>query len=152
MRRIVRASIILIFLTVPFAAWAQQPKTVGVGVILGQPTGLSAKYWINQTSAIDVAAAWNFTPPGSIYFQADYLYHVYHLFQVKQGKLPVYFGIGADVAVQPSPTIGMRVPIGIEYLFPNAPLGLFVEVGPGLSLYPTTAFQPSGGIGIRYLF
>lgn len=146
--------IIVAILTVSSASFAvaAQPKNLSIGVILGQPTGLSAKLWLSQTSAVDLAAAWNFLPVGSLYLQADYLYHIYHLFNVKKGKLPIYFGVGGSVALQPTTTIGLRVPVGLEYLFPDAPLDLFVEVGFGISLYPATQFQGSGGVGIRYTF
>lgn len=152
MRRIIRLVVLLALLFVPLSAFAQQPKTVGIGIILGQPTGLSVKYWINNTSAIDVAAAWQFLPTGTAYVHADYLYQIYNLFPVKQGKLPLYFGIGGSVTIQANPTIGIRVPVGIEYLFPDAPLDLFVEIAGGMSLFPATRFQGSGGIGLRYDF
>lgn len=151
MRRVLIIAIVLTIGSASFAV-AAQPKNVSVGVILGQPTGLSAKLWLNQTSAIDVAAAWNFLPVGSVYVQADYLYHIYHLFGVKKGKLPLYFGVGGTFSLQPTPTIGLRVPVGVEYLLPNAPIDLFLEVGVGISLYPATQFQGSGGLGIRYTF
>lgn len=151
MRRVLIIVAVLILASASFAV-AAQPKKFSVGVILGQPTGLSAKLWLDQTSAVDLAAAWNFLPLGSLYVQADYLYHIYHLFGVTKGKLPLYFGVGGTVALQPTPVIGLRVPVGIEYLFPDAPIDLFLEVGFGISLYPATQFQGSGGIGIRYRF
>ena len=151
MRRVLIIVAVLILASASFAV-AAQPKKFSVGVILGQPTGLYAKLWLDQTSAVDLAAAWNFLPLGSLYVQADYLYHIYHLFGVTKGKLPLYFGVGGTVALQPTPVIGLRVPVGIEYLFPDAPIDLFLEVGFGISLYPATQFQGSGGIGIRYRF
>ena len=151
MRRIVTIAAVLIIASASLAV-AAQPRKVSVGVILGQPTGLSAKLWLDQTSAIDLAAAWSFLPAGSLYVHADYLYHIYHLFDVSKGKLPLYFGVGGTVALQSTPTIGLRFPVGIEYLFPDAPIDLFLEFGLGLSLYPATQFQGSGGIGVRYTF
>jgi len=151
MRKVLIITAVFIISSASFAV-AAQPKKISVGVILGQPTGLSAKLWLDQTSAIDIAAAWNFLPSGSLYVQADYLYHIYHLFGVTKGKLPLYFGVGGSVALQPTPTIGLRVPVGLEYLFPDAPIDLFLEVGFGVSLFPATQFQGTGGVGIRYTF
>ncbi len=151
-RKLCLTIIVAAALMTPLAAFAQQPKTVGVGIILGQPTGLSAKFWMDQTSAIDLAAAWQFLPTGAIYVHADYLYHIYHVFPIKEGALPLYVGVGGSATVQTNPTIGIRVPVGIDYLFQNVPLDAFLEVGFGLSLYPATQFQGSGGIGIRYNF
>lgn len=151
MRKLILASAILVLFVIPFSASAQTKK-VGVGIILGQPTGLSAKFWMNQKSAIDVAAAWQFLPAGTVYVQADYLYQIYHVFPVKKGSLPLYIGVGASATVQANPTIGLRVPIGIEYLFPDAPFDAFLEIGIGMSVYPATRVQPNGGVGLRYTF
>ncbi len=148
MRKIIFSTIVLLLSSLPLAVAA--PK-LGIGIMLGQPTGLSAKLWLDQTSAIDAAAAWSFLPSGSVYVHGDYLYHIYHLFPIKEGSLPVYMGIGGSAILQSAPTIGLRFPVGIEYLFPKVPLDLFLEIGFGLTLYPATQFQGGGGIGIRYL-
>lgn len=142
---------ILVFLSIPFAASAQT-KNLGIGIILGQPTGISAKLWLGQTSAIDVAAAWQFLPAGTLYVHADYLYEIYGVIPVKTGQLPLYVGVGGSATIEPNPTIGLRVPFGIEYLFPKVPLDAFLEIGLGVSLYPATQFVGTGGIGIRYDF
>jgi len=34
-------------------------KRLGVGVIVGEPTGASVKYWLNDTLAVDGAAGWS---------------------------------------------------------------------------------------------
>jgi hypothetical protein len=117
-----------------------------------QPTGISAKYWLSHTSAIDVAAAWQLLPKGSFYVHADYLYHIYGLFPVKAGELPLYLGIGGSATIEANPTVSLRFPVGIEYLFPKIPLDAFLEIGLGVSLYPATQFVGTGGIGIRYDF
>ncbi|HUZ17396.1 MAG TPA: hypothetical protein VMV68_03345 [Spirochaetia bacterium] len=151
MRRLIRISVLALFLSVPAAVFAQA-HNVAVGIILGQPTGISAKLWLDRTSAFDLAAAWQFLPAGSLYVHADYLYHIYHVFPIKEGELPLYFGIGGSATIQSVPTIGLRIPFGIEYLFPKAPLDVFLEIGIGISLFPATAVQGSGGVGIRYEF
>ena len=52
--------------------------------------------------------------------------------------------------------IGVRIPFGLEYVFANAPFGLFLEVVPTFDLagVPTGKglFGPQGSIGFRYYF
>lgn len=148
--RIIFLSLIIAGATV-VPAMAQH-KTFGLGIVLGEPTGISAKLWLDQKSAIDAAAAWTFYPAGAFYIHADYLYHFYDLFPVTKGALPLYIGVGGSVTLEPVPRIGVRVPIGIDYLFQNAPIDIFLEVAPGISLYPATQFEAGGGIGIRFNF
>ena len=46
--------------------------------------------------------------------------------------------------------IGIRIPVGLSYLFANSPLEFFVEVVPLLDLSPDTELDFNGGLGLRY--
>lgn len=131
-------------------------KGFGVGVILGEPLGLSGKFWLTETIAIDGAAAWSFADDEGVQFHADVLYHKFDLFKVKEGKLPIYFGVGARIkfAVDDDDDnrFGIRVPVGIDYIFAKAPLDIFFELVPVLDLAPSTKFRFNGAVGIRYFF
>jgi hypothetical protein len=48
--------------------------------------------------------------------------------------------------------LGMRIPFGLEWRPSEAPLGVFVELAPGLTLIPGTSSFFQGDIGIRYYF
>jgi hypothetical protein len=127
----------------------------GLGIMLGEPTGLSAKYWLNDTLAIDGAAGWSFYEDSEFYLHSDLLVHKFDLIPVPKGKLPFYVGGGAFVRFRDEHhdnEAGVRVPVGLEYLFENAPVDIFVEFAPGIELTPTTRADFSGGIGIRFWF
>ena len=129
-----------------------QNSGLGLGVIFGEPTGISAKLWTSERTAVDGAVAWSFAGAGWLHIHTDFLIHNYDLIEVSQGALPVYFGLGAIVTLASNPGLGARVPFGLAYQFEEAPLDIFVEVVPGLSLFPGIGFYMSGGIGIRYFF
>ena len=78
---------------------ARSEDGLGVGVIVGEPTGVSIKKWIGETRAIDAAAAWSFSENESFQLHADYLFHNFSLLQPKDfnGRLPVYFGVGCRI-------------------------------------------------------
>src|SRR5258706_11060011 len=69
----------------------------GAGVILGEPTGASLKYWLNDTMAIDGAIGASFYHETDLGIHGDILWHNFDLLPVPRGKLPVYFGVGARV-------------------------------------------------------
>ncbi|MCX7031212.1 MAG: hypothetical protein NTU62_13995, partial [Spirochaetes bacterium] len=50
---------------------AIRPGLFELGLYLGEPTGLSAKYWINRKNAIEGIAAWAFSK-GFLVVSADY--------------------------------------------------------------------------------
>lgn len=135
-----------------------QDHGFGMGIILGEPTGLSAKAWTSGDNAFDFAAAWSFKNyhknhnDGSLLLQADYVWHFFNAISVSKGKLPVYVGIGARVVLADDPSFGVRIPVGIDYLFSDAPIDVFLELVPILDLSPETDFGIGGGLGIRYWF
>jgi hypothetical protein len=45
---------------------------------------------------------------------------------------------------------GVRVPLGARWVFRGTPLEAFVELVPGLRLFPDTSFDFGGGLGIRW--
>lgn len=145
------------------------PHTVGVGFAMGEPTGVDAKFWYERYHAVDVGLAYSLNRFYVAY--ADYLYHPYspinrhgHFWQ----ELKLYFGIGMELLQSTtskrtdsayfegpgSPTfgVGLRVPVGAEWLIPFMPASIYGEVVPGVGLIPSTfrIFQTS--VGARYYF
>jgi hypothetical protein len=125
----------------------------GLGIILGEPTGVSFKQWISGGNAVDAAAAWSFNSPGAFHFHMDYLYHRDVDTDADLRGVKFYFGIGGRLkAVEDDSRIGVRVPVGLDYMFTDAPLDLFFEIAPILDLVPATELRINGGFGVRYFF
>jgi len=129
-----------------------QDRNFGLGIILGEPTGVSAKLWTSGENAFDFAAAWSFKDDGHLLLQADYVWHMFRLIPVSSGKLPFYVGIGGRVVLSDDPLFGVRVPLGLDYMFADAPVDIFLELVPILDLAPETDFDFGGGIGARFWF
>ena len=125
---------------------------LGLGIILGEPTGISAKLWLGDTHALDAAVAWSFQDEGSFYFHGSYLFHMMDLISVEQGSLPLYIGIGGKISLRDEPHVGIRVPVGLAYIFPTAPVDVFLEIAPGIGLIPSTSPDWGAGLGVRYFF
>lgn len=131
-----------------------------LGVILGEPTGLSAKHWMTTNTALDFGAAWSFGESGNFHLHCDYLYHNYEIFKVEEGSLPLYFGIGGRVRFEGDDPldknrgtrVGIRIALGLEYLVAAYPMSIFFEVAPIVDIAPATEGSMNGGLGIRYVF
>jgi len=149
MRTKITILLIITFLGINGIANAQQDG-FGLGLIFGDPTGISMKYFLNEENAIDGAVAWNLN--GNWFnIHADYLHHWY-LIDVSSGELPLYAGIGGRIGFGDQVQVGIRIPVGLEYKFDNAPFDIFLEVVPEMDLTPATQFNMQGGIGGRYFF
>ncbi len=147
------AAIILIILAWSISA-QELPTRVPryeAGVIIGQPTGLSAKYWVSRLAAFDAALAWSFADNGSFEIHASLLYHLFYI-DVDRDTFPVYLGLGPVFYLRDDVAIGARVPIGITYLFEDVPLSLFLEIAPVVEVIPESGFDITGGVGVRVVF
>ena len=71
-----KIAIIVLLLSVASANACTQDD-FGIGIILGEPTGLSLKYWLDEERAIDGAAAWSYSENDSFQLHGDYLIHNY---------------------------------------------------------------------------
>ena len=134
---------------------AIHPGLFELGLYLGEPTGLSAKYWINRQNAIEGIAAWAFSK-GFLVVSADYLLNFPDVVKIEGETFPLFIGAGAimrvDMGTGGGISVGARFPVGALYVFRGVPLEISLELVPGLYLFPDTQFLAMGGIGIRYCF
>ncbi|MCX8092611.1 MAG: hypothetical protein N3E50_00415 [Candidatus Goldbacteria bacterium] len=125
----------------------------GAGIIIGLASGLSLKNWIDSVGAIQIDASWNFDY-GAFGVGVAYLFHNFDLIRnVQDSKLPVYFGIKGWLAFSPhAAVLGVQVPLGIVWIPRAAPIDIFLQFEPGISIIPGTHWAYNAGIGIRYYF
>lgn len=148
--------VLVLFLILGFGYTLKaQNKNFGLGIIIGEPTGVSAKFFTGG-NAIDAAAAWSFTNNGGLHVHADYLFHNYSMIMVQSGRLPFYYGVGARIKFLDKDktgdevNLGARFPVGLSYEFAGFSGDLFFEIVPILDLVPATEFDLNGALGFRY--
>jgi hypothetical protein len=132
----------------------------GLGIIVGSPTGLSIKKWLGN-NAVDAAAGWS---SDAFHLHVDYLFHNSSL---TRSNVPIHFGIGGRLKFQDEDKdkrhhdddddeggnrLGLRIPLGINYLFARHPFDIFAEVAPVLDLVPETDLSLDAGVGVRFYF
>lgn len=132
-------------------------ESFGIGAVIGDPTGVSAKMWLSKTTAIDGAFAWSMGGPNAIHVQSDYLLHELSLFHLGSLPMNLYYGAGARISSYSGNKktglgIGARAPLGVAYQFKRQPIELFGELALVLELTPDTAALVNLGIGGRYYF
>jgi hypothetical protein len=149
-----RIFLLLTLLTVILPTTTLAQQGMGVGVFVGEPSGISTKTWLSHTTAFDAAAAWSIEGEGYFHVHGDYLIHNFNVFPVGRGALPLYYGVGARILNRTNNTlnVGVRLPVGLEYLFQRAPFDIFLEVVPVLDLTPESTVDVNASIGTRYFF
>ncbi len=162
--------IVLSFLVFTSAQFAQARTNgiFGLGVVVGGPTAITGKYWLSREAAIDGGLAFSFSDYVLLY--GDYLIHYPRPFKNSDpffSNIDFYMGVGANLVMTTndrsnndnylgkksgSVGLGVRVPFGLEWQPADPPIGVFVEIVPGISVIPATAVVVQGGLGIRYYF
>lgn len=138
---------------------ADAPGPFGVGLVLGDPTGISANYYKSAERSIDAALAWSFGSETGLEFHADYLWHRRGLFHVETVPFSMLYGIGGRVLFVNSKNndaaktkIGPRLPLGIETNFNQKAIEVFAEIALVMNLVPATSADLDFGIGARVYF
>ena len=124
----------------------QNEASTAVGVIVGEPTGISLKFGNFPVIGI----AWSLDD--YFHFHCDYWVKNPHL----KNSLDWYWGAGVKITGSKKPgddriVLGFRLPLGIQYFFSKR-WEIFVEIAPGMLIIPKTDFDFDGGIGVRYHF
>jgi hypothetical protein len=126
----------------------------GLGIMMGEPTGLSWKYFLNHEFALDGGLGWSFRDETDPHLHADLLWHKFDLIPVPEGQLPVYVGVGGRVKFRDNreDRVGIRFPVGISYLFDDLPMDAFFEFAPIIDFAPSTRGGFNIGAGVRWWF
>jgi len=141
-----------------------QDRGFGLGVILGEPTGVSAKLWTSKDNAFDfglgvsiggdrISYTGNYNNGSRIHFHMDYLWHSFNAISSSE-NFPLYYGIGARLNSGGGydGSIGVRGVFGIAWFPHSTPIDIFFELVPVLQITSSFGFGIDAGLGIRYFF
>jgi hypothetical protein len=134
----------------------------GLGVVVGEPTGFSAKYWTRSDRALDFALGASFY--SDFRFHGTYLYHI-DAFNYQ--RVPLHYGIGISLTGKGERTVvlgrntvtrrnelglGPRGSLGISYILPSAPFDMFIELGATLFVIRPAGLELDLLVGTRFYF
>ncbi len=151
MKKLTAMFIVIIGVLVYAGDLSAQQSGTGIGVILGEPTGLCLKTWTSSRSALVFGAAWS-VDTDTWHMHADWVRHKFDLIKVERTSLAFYYGVGGRMTKEKKTRAGIRFPIGINYFFKKVPLDLFFEFVPVFDFIPDTNLRLQGGFGLRCFF
>lgn len=152
-------------------AEARSGGPFGLGVVLGDPSALTVDYRLSRDRDIDGGIAfdlnrwfliysdWHASFPGAFGRSNQFV-----------SDLSPYLGIGGLLVVSNKDdwetrhqryfsetsdgklALGFRIPLGIEWRPSGVPVGVFVEIVPGMTVIPGTYGFVQGGLGARFFF
>lgn len=144
---------LLIVALVSLCSSAFATEKLGIGAMIGNPTGINAKYWLSEKNAVDGGAAFSLGKHSNFNLHSDYLFHKFGelIFEDKH-QLDVYYGIGGRMEFGDDIELGVRLPVGVAHMFENEQADVFGEVAPIVDFIGRTGLELSIAIGARYYF
>jgi hypothetical protein len=154
-------------------------RQFGLGLVVGDPTGITGKAWVSQTNAIDAAVGdWGYGYRGGGCFRdaagrpvcdrgwgdRTLSVHADYLWQSKIARFPAaqldwHVGAGARTLFFNAPcaadcwALGARSPLGLDLAFARPDfLEIFLELAPAVYVVPAAFFAFDGGLGARAYF
>lgn len=152
-----------IFITLSFACTTTKSfssaEELGLGLIVGSPSGISLEKPLNDTHSIDALLAYS---KDKLRVHATYLTKFYLQTKINEVNAEWYYGLGGGLWVrddnndkdQDVDTEGLfaRFSIGMNFIFPESPIKAFAELGINGDVFPQTDAMITAGIGARYYF
>lgn len=143
---------IVVLITLIFAQIAYAQKT-GLGISLGNPTGVNVKRWLDDTHAIDAGFGYSFGEHSNGSIHSDYLFHKDSALYLNDvHPLDMYWGIGGRMEFGDEIELGARVPVGVAHKVENANADMYVEIAPIFDFIGRTGVELHWLGGARYYF
>ncbi|MDT8324883.1 MAG: hypothetical protein RRA94_12280 [Bacteroidota bacterium] len=165
--------LIPLFTTIlPDTVSAQGPmgRDFGIGFSVGEPTAVSARFWISRANSWDLALG--SSAVGNPHIHADYLWHFNDAFNSRIFTL--YAGVGGIVGFgdkdrgifirfkgdkdkdrwyyddDTDMAVAAKGVFGLNVIPRNTPLDIFLELNPVLGISPGFGFDIQPALGIRF--
>lgn len=164
MKNILLSSLALFIVLALAKPVAAQDHGFGLGIVLGEPTGLSAKLWTSRINAFDFGLGVGlggdrikykgvYDNSGRVHFHMDYLWHSFNAISSTE-RFPLYYGFGGrfNTGGGYDGSFGVRGVVGIAWLPRSTPIDVFFELVPVFQVTPLTGLGIDAGLGIRYFF
>jgi hypothetical protein len=140
----------LLVFTLSFPVFANKQ---GVGITLGNPTGLNGKYWLDGKRAIDASLGVSMGVHSDFSMHSDYLFHRFDAFYFNEvHPLDLYYGLGGRMEFADDIEIGIRVPVGLVHGFKEENAELFFEMAPIIEILTKKGLELHLLFGARYYF
>jgi hypothetical protein len=156
---VMRTLICVLLFALPALSHARGARRggTGLGVSLGDPTGVNFKTFTGSNVAVDATLGLGFIGGNHLAFNLGMVWH-----NRLANSADWYYGLGGKLGLYDEDRddgkdrdrlrVGARAPLGVAFMLRSVPLDLFAEVAAGLWIIDSVDFDLDGAIGVRYWF
>ncbi len=132
-------------------------RRLGVGLGLGDPSTVTGRFYMNQTTSIQIDLGWSTWGWGGVYVGPAWLYAPPAFYSQNGVDVRAHVGIGAflvgDTFRRVDPLyLGPRVPVGVDFDLWDAPVQVFADFALAATVVPRFDLGFDLAIGGRYYF
>ncbi|HTR81113.1 MAG TPA: hypothetical protein VMM58_05725 [Bacteroidota bacterium] len=140
-----------LFLLSISSAYAAGQERAGLGIAIGEPTGITFQELYTNSHSLDFLLAWRAWD--GFFIQGNYDYKIKTIQQTNDGAVWLYAGPGGFLRSRAysRSIFGFSGNIGVGWSIQEH-FAVVFEVSPKVDFYPATNLEATGGIGVRYLF
>jgi hypothetical protein len=142
-------------LAAPAGAFAQPRATgtVGAGVSVGDPTGITAELVLGRSQSVEALMGLDRFNEGDLYFHLLWKIYPIALVQGAEVDVPLYLGVGPWLAAgEYDLRAGVRAPLGIALELRRAPVQIFFEIAGVVEVVGAGRLDGAVALGVRYYF
>ncbi len=133
-------------------------------MILGEPTGGTIKAFFGNRLAFQSSLGFSFWEGSYAIICADLIWYPMLITENRHFMLTWYFGGGVGFGIrtpwysnkhdgwEADPSVLVRAPSGVSFLFERVPVEAFVEVGISVKVYRPWYIRPIIAVGGRWYF
>ncbi len=142
------------------------PEGFGIGLQVGEPSGLALALRRDDVTALQAAVAWSFSD-ARLHVNADYTraLFVFETDDAPNVRFPFYVGLGGRVRIageggggsdsnrrieDEGSSLGVRVPVGITVLPREQRVDVYLEGAPVLLVLPEADVGWDAALGVRF--
>jgi hypothetical protein len=135
-----------------FSAYAEGQR-LGVGLLLGSHSCVSANYKFEENKSIDFLGSYDFGDNQEYYFHSTYLFRHPKRIDFDTISFGWFGGLGAKVESEDDDfNMGARVSLGFNYDLETQPVEIFTEAAATMNVIQNTDTNLSLALGARYYF
>ncbi len=130
----------------------------GVGLMVGESAGFSAKVFIDADHAIDAGLSFSLIDQ-RLQIHGDYLLHfAQQSYRLDGGRFVPYVGVGGKLRLRDSKSdrsedgVAVRLPVGAAFHPDPYPIDIFLELAPAMLILPETRASLGAALGARFYF
>ncbi len=135
------------------------PRKFGLGLSLGEPLGVNARYYFADRFSGDLTVGYGFGEE-SFVIMPNALFHFRDMLEIKGDSFSVvpYMGVGLKTGVDIAGAndgdfvFAAKLPLGATLILEDGQIEIAAEFSPGIEFSPDTEFDPTGAIIVRYFF